>query len=279
MSANKTVLITGCSSGIGRELALAMRDRGYNVYGSGRSIQKLKPLADEGIKTLELDVTDKESIAKAIAQVAANGDNIDIVVNNAGYGAMGPLLEMPAAELETQFNTNVYGILYTTQACFPHLVKSEAGLVVNIGSVSGLLVTPFSGAYCASKAAVHALSDALRMELAPFGVRVMIVQPGAIESEFGNNAEASLARTFSDDSIYLPVKSGLFKRAQMSQQNPTPAKEFAQLLLKEIEPKRPATRVRIGNGSRAATLMSRYLPTAIKDRLLRRAFSLDRELK
>ena len=197
----RTVLITGCSTGIGKALAESLHNKGYKVIASARSESKLAPLAELGIVNLPLDVTLAESIASAIQSIEQQGLNVDILINNAGYGAMGPLAEMPTEELEKQFATNVYGPVNMVRACLPMLRQSKQPLIVNIGSVSGILVTPFSGAYCATKAALHALSDALRMELAPFGIDVMTVMPGAIESEFGNSAEASLARTLPKDSL------------------------------------------------------------------------------
>ena len=136
-----------------------------------------------------------------------------MLINNAGYGAMGPLLDGGVPAMQRQFETNVFSIVGVTRALFPVLRRSQ-GLVVNIGSVSGVLVTPFAGAYCASKAAVHALSDALRMELAPFGIRVMEVQPGAIASSFANNAGPEAEQLINEQSPWFPLREGIRARAR-----------------------------------------------------------------
>ncbi len=154
--------------------------------------------------------------------------------------------------------------------------QAKQGLIVNIGSVSGILVTPFSGAYCATKAALHALSDALRMELAPFNIRVMTVQPGAIESEFGSNAEASLRRTFSEQSLYAGLSQNILQRARASQNNPTPTHRFVSELMQQIRKQHPPAVIKIGYGSRAFSIMGRWIPLAVRDKMLSRTFGLSR---
>ena len=150
--------------------------------------------------------------------------------------------------------------------------------MVNIGSVSGVLVTPFAGAYCASKAAVHALNDALRLELAPFGIEVMEVQPGAIASSFGANASREMAAVVSEQSPWWPLRSFIQARAAASQDKPTPASDFARALLAAAQRSPRPRLVRIGNGSRALPLLSRWLPTGLLDRVLKKRFGLDGQL-
>jgi len=180
-------LITGCSSGIGRALADGFKAAGYQVWASARKDGDVAQLRAAGFTAVQLDVNDAQALEQLGERINQEHGGLDVLVNNAGYGAMGPLLDGGVAAMQRQFETNVFAIVGVTRALFPVLRRAK-GLVVNIGSVSGVLVTPFAGAYCASKAAVHALSDALRMELAPFGIRVMEVQPGAIASSFAKNA-------------------------------------------------------------------------------------------
>lgn len=273
---SKTILITGCSSGIGRQLAVRLKERGHKVYASARALDKIVTLGELGIVPLTLDVTSAASIEQALQTVAANGDRIEWLVNNAGYGAMGPLAEMPQAEIERQFATNLYGPLALVRALVPSMKENGGGKIINIGSVSGILVTPFSGIYCATKAALHAASDALRMELAPFGIEVVVIQPGAIESDFGNNAEASLARTFGSGSLYSDVKDGVLKRARASQNKPTPTGEFVEEMIGVIEKKHSPPVARIGNGSRAMPLVANWVPIPLRDFVLGRSFHLNR---
>ncbi|OWJ97812.1 short-chain dehydrogenase [Pseudomonas sp. A46] len=269
-----TALITGCSSGIGRALADAFKTAGYDVWASARKPADLERLADAGFKAVELDVNDPAAVAALAQRLEREAGGLDVLVNNAGYGAMGPLLDGGAEAMRRQFETNVFALVDVTRACFP-LLRTRQGLVVNIGSVSGVLVTPFAGAYCASKAAVHALSDALRLELAPFGIELMEVQPGAIASSFGASATREAEALIAEDSPWWPVREGIRTRARASQDNPTSAEDFARALLAAVQRSPRPTLVRIGNGSRALPLLARLLPRSLLDRVLKKRFGLD----
>ena len=267
------VLITGCSSGIGRALADAFKATGYTVWASARRPEDVAALATAGFNAVELDVNDSAALRRLAEQLG----ELDVLINNAGYGAMGPLLDGGTEAMQRQFETNVFSIVGVTQALFPALRRSQ-GLVVNIGSVSGVLVTPFAGAYCASKAAVHALSDALRMELAPFGVRVMEVQPGAIDTSFAKNAGAQAELLINEQSPWWPLRDGIRARSQASQDNPTPAHRFAAQVLKGVQHLAPPRLLRAGNGSRALPLMAALLPKGLLERVLKKRFGLERSL-
>ncbi len=269
------VLITGCSSGIGRALALAFHARGCTVWATARSEQTLQPLAAAGLHTATLDVCDAEAISAVRQRIEAQHGAVDILVNNAGYGQMGPLLDLDAASVRAQFETNVVALHAVTRAFAPAMMARRRGLVVQLGSVSGVLVTPFAGAYCASKAAVHALADALRMELAPFGVRVMTVQPGAIRSDFGASASRSLDATAAG-SAYAPVADGIAARANASQQHALSAEALAQRIVDAALRRRPPARLRAGGGARLLPLLAHVLPQRLRDRVLSRRFGLDR---
>lgn len=272
----KTVLITGCSTGIGRALAQAFQHSGQQVLATARRPGDLLDLQETGIRIYALDVNSADSIAALMAQLDAEGLAVDVLINNAGYGAMGPLAELPQAELRLQFETNVFALMAVTQAVVPGMVRRGRGRIINIGSVSGVLPTPFSGAYCATKAAVHALSDALRIELAPLGIEVMVVQPGGIESQFGATASKGVAARSASLSLYAPVADAIAARANASQDQATPAAEFARIMVDAVLAERAAPVVRIGHGSFAMPLIKRWLPTRLLDRILTRRFSLDR---
>lgn len=270
-------LITGCSSGIGRALADTFKAAGYRVFAAARKGADLATLDAAGFTAVKLDVNDAEDIARVHARLSAEAGRLDVLINNAGYGAMGPLLDGGAEGMRRQFETNVFSLVELTRACFP-LLRASRGLVVNIGSVSGVMVTPFAGAYCASKAAVHALTDALRLELAPFAIDVMEVQPGAIASSFGANASAEAEQLIRENSPWWPLREGIRARANASQDNPTPAEDFAAELLAAVrKPTRPVL-IRIGNGSRAMPLLARWVPTRLLDKVLKKRFGLDRHL-
>ena len=273
---DRVALITGCSSGIGRELALALHRRGTIVIATARRPESLQELADMGIATEALDVNSQAYINRVVHALKAAYGRLDILINNAGYGQMGPLMELDSRALENQFRTNVFAPMALIRACVPLMKSGHRGLVCNIGSVSGVMPTPFSGAYCASKAALHALSEVLRLELKPFGIRVMTVQPGAIASEFGRHAEVSLRGLLAPDSWYKRQEDAVRSRAQESQQNATLASTMARKLVRELLRKRPPAQVRIGNKSRLMPWMARWLPQGLRDWILVRRFQLRR---
>ncbi|QPN46338.1 SDR family oxidoreductase [Priestia aryabhattai] len=272
-----TVLITGCSSGIGRALAEAFRDAGHDVWATARKAEDVEHLAGAGFTARQLDVNDAEGLKHLAEELEARHGRLDILVNNAGYGAMGPLLDGGVDALRQQFETNVFAVIGVTGALFP-LLRRARGLVVNIGSVSGVLVTPFAGAYCASKAAVHALSDALRLELAPFGIQVMEVQPGAIASQFASNAQRQADQVVAAQSPWWPLREHIQARARASQDRPTSAAQFAQGLLAATRKSPVPAVVRLGNGSTALPLLARWLPCRLLDWVLRKRFGLLRPL-
>ena len=276
-----TALITGCSSGIGRALADAFKGAGYRVWATARKADDLAALSAAGFIAAQLDVNDAEAVARLAERLghwlAEENASLDVLVNNAGYGAMGPLLDGGVEALQRQFETNVFALVGLTRALFP-LLRASRGLLVNIGSVSGVLVTPFAGAYCASKAAVHALSDALRLELAPFGIQVMEVQPGAIASSFGANASREAEQLIAEDSPWWPIREGIRARANASQDHPTPAAAFARDLLAAVQKTRRPGLLRLGNGSRIMPLLAALLPKALLEKGLKKRFGLDKHL-
>ena len=270
------VLITGCSSGIGRALAEEFNRRERLVYATARRPESLADLEERGIRTAALDVNDQASIDALMAALERDGVRVGLLVNNAGYGAMGPLAELPVDELRAQFETNVFAIAALTQAVLPGMLERRAGRVVNVGSVSGILITPFAGAYCASKAAVHAISAAMRMELAPLGIRVITVQPGAIESRFAETAGSGVARRQEKLAIYARVADAIAARSGASQERATPTHVFARKTADAVLAKNPRPVVRIGRGSTTYPLLERILPSRVLDRVLSRRFELRR---
>jgi NAD(P)-dependent dehydrogenase (short-subunit alcohol dehydrogenase family) len=223
---------------------------------------------------VQLDVNDASQIAACAARLAQEAGRLDVLINNAGYGAMGPVLDADRETLLKQFDTNVFAPLQLVRAC-AELLRASQGLIINIGSVSGVTTTPFSGVYCASKAALHALSDALRLELTPFGIQVLTVKPGAIASDFGNNASAAI--TLDEHSWFKPWEKAVRARAKASQNaSSTPAADFARELFGYVKnPLRPEE-VLIGANSRKMVALKRWLPTSILDAQLRKRFGLEK---
>jgi short-subunit dehydrogenase len=207
------VLITGATRGIGQHLSLHLARRGHRVFATGRRPGALEALIGEAradrlpIEGVTLDVTDRRTIEDAVRTVRerTDGDGIDILINNAGYGQAGPLLEVDDTALREQFEANVFGLMAVTRAFASGMVERGRGCVINVGSTGGRVTFPFFGAYHASKYAVEALSDALRMELMPFGVRVVLIEPGPVRSDFADRAVASLPAPGERPSPYAAV--------------------------------------------------------------------------
>lgn len=192
MLVHDPVLITGCSSGIGRASAQALLAAGFTVYATARKPKVLRDLAALGAHTLALDVTSEASMTAAVAHVEARHGHVGALVNNAGYGAYGPIEEVPLDDVRRQFETNLFGLGRMCQLVLPGMRAAGRGRIVNIGSMGGRATFPTGGWYHASKYAVEALSDALRVEVAPFGIDVALIEPGLIRTSFEDVAGAGL---------------------------------------------------------------------------------------
>ena len=195
---SKTVLITGATAGIGRETALFLAKQGHHVIATGRKAAELDKLRAEaaGLKvdTLSLDVTSQASIDAAVREVAriTDGRGLDVLVNNAGFGVLGPSAEITDAEMRRQYETNVFGLMNVTRAFLPKMLERRAGRIINVSSVGGRITLPYFGVYNSTKYAVESLSDALRYELRPFGIDVALIEPGVIRTNFESTAVANL---------------------------------------------------------------------------------------
>lgn len=188
----KAVLITGCSSGIGRATALRLQDAGWLVYATARRAASIEELARAGCRTMELDVTDEASMERAVAQVESDCGPIDALVNNAGYSQSGTIEETPIEWIRRQFETNVFGLARLTQLVLPGMRRAARGRIVNLGSMGGKLIFPGGGYYHASKYALEAFSDALRFEVGGLGIDVILIQPGLIRTGFSETAVAGV---------------------------------------------------------------------------------------
>jgi len=266
-------LISGCSTGIGRFLAMELAKRGWQVFATARNQTAIEDLKAPNVQTAVLDVTDEKSIKVCVESVVANAGKIDMLINNAGLLLIGPLSELEVGELRREFETNVIGLAALTHAVVPHMIKRTSGKIVNISSISGVLNTPFSGAYCSTKAAVTSYSDVLRMELKPFGIEVVTVQPGGIRSKLSDNADKALERF--RKTPYAPVTDCIVDRAHMSQQGATPTDVFAKQLVDKLLKNKTPKIIRIGKGSTMLPFVAKF-PRAFTDRLLARKFGLDK---
>ena len=271
---SKVVLITGCSSGIGRAFAENFAKRGFNVIATARKPENVEPFESGKIVLKKLDVTNEEDILSVKEFALANNLVPDILINNAGYGLMGPAVELPMEALKKQFETNLFGAVRLIQVFTPLMVEKGGGTIVNISSISGIMSTPFSSAYCATKAALTAYSDSLRMELAPFGIKVVIVQPGAISSKFGDNAEKELKNVLKEDSLYSKYFDAILDRAKASQKNATPVDKFVEKVVGKIIKPNPPAIIRGGKLSFLVPRLKKYLPVKTLDSVLTKVFKL-----
>lgn len=275
MTSTRTALITGCSSGIGAALAAELLRRGWQVIATARQPERLQALVDAGARAMALDVDDPASIAALAATLQAESLPLHLLVNNAGYGQFGALMDLSPQALRQQLDTNVVAPVAVTQALLPCLrAAAPQASVAHIGSVSGVTATPFAGAYCASKAALHALADAMRMELAPFGIRVVTVQPGGIVSGFGDAGGERVQ--LPEGSLYAPVAKAVLRRAQASQKGATPVADFVRGLADHLDQPSPGPLYRAGANSAKLVWLKRLLPTATLDAKLSALFGLDR---
>src|SRR5208337_594504 len=274
MNANApVVLISGCSTGIGRALAIEFAARNWRVFATARKPAAVNDLKALNVETAALDVTDEKSITACVDSIMAKAGHIDVLINNAGLLLIGPLIELEVSELRRQFETNVIGQAALIRAVAPHMIMRQSGKIVNISSVSGVLPTPFAGAYCSTKAAFTAFSESLRMELTPFGITVVTVQPGGIKSNLSDNAGQNIERF--KKSFYGPIQSFIVSRANASQENATPVEDFAKKLVDQLVKKKTPVFIRLGKGSRLLPFIARF-PRVLIDTLLGKKFGLDR---
>jgi NAD(P)-dependent dehydrogenase (short-subunit alcohol dehydrogenase family) len=272
MLTNQIVFITGCSTGIGRALAVEYAAQGHRVFATARKPETLADIGGANIDLLALDVNSTESIAAAVGAVMEKAGRIDSLVNNAGYGQMGPILDVTAEQVRAQFETNIVGAIAMMQAVAPQMIAQKRGRIVNVGSVSGILTTPFAGIYCASKAALHSISEAARMELAPFGIEIVIVQPGGVRSQFGETAAVHVITK--ENSPYQRFATGIADRARASQHDATPAEIVAKQIVEASTRDTAPAIVRVGHGGNLYPALKRLIPARMLDRMLMKRFGL-----
>jgi NAD(P)-dependent dehydrogenase (short-subunit alcohol dehydrogenase family) len=282
MAQGKTILITGATAGIGRDAALHFVRRGHTVFAAGRRQAALSTLENEAASSpgklygLVLDVTDAASIERARSEIEARTGGIDVLINNAGYGQTGPLEEVTDEELRAQFETNVFGLMAMTRAFLPSLRARGGGHILNVSSIGGRTTMPLFGAYHASKYAVEALSDALRLELASANIRVVLIEPGPIATEFGDVAFHALEKHRSNDSPYAAgyARADWFKR--FSDKQAVPPERVSRVMERAIASRRPAARYVVPFSSRLALWLAAVLPTRVYDGFMRWAVGLSR---
>lgn len=277
----QTILITGATAGLGRHAALHLAARGHTVIATGRREALLETLRAEAKGTVHgvrLDVTDAESIAAARAKILelTGGRGVDALVNNAGYGLAGPIELLDPDDLRAQFETNVFGLVAVTRAFVPEMRARGAGRIVNVGSMGGRITFPLLGAYNATKYAVEALSDAMRYELKPFGIDVVLVEPGPIESDFSATTMAGTAAARKSPGPYAPYLADA--EALQAKNDALAAKPIvvSRAVEKAIVRRRPRARYLVPFAARILVTVVQLLPTRLVDAVMRRMTGLNR---
>jgi len=247
----KVAIVTGSSSGIGFETALALAKEGYFTYATMRDTtksDKIKEIAQKEnlkINILELDVDDENSVKAAIAQILDQKQRIDVLVNNAGWGLWGCVEDVSVDEFKEQFETNFFSIIRLIQEVAPTMRKQSSGTIVNVSSVVGRIGFPASPAYISSKFALEGLSESMRFEFAPFGVDVIIIEPGVIKTDFMKNMK--MAKKSELDTVYKDITTKVVSGVKMMVEMGTPPKEVANTIVKAIKDKKPLPRYVVGN--------------------------------
>ena len=271
----KTVLITGCSSGIGRATALAFLDEEWEVYATARNPADIETLGERGCDISTLDVTDDEDVERVVSRIVDEHGRIDCLVNNAGYAQFGPVEDVPVDRVHDQFDVNVYGPHRLTRAVLPHMREQEEGTIVNVSSVAGRLAIPGGGVYCASKFALEAMSDALRVEVDDKGVDVVLIEPGPVDTQFDQRAadevDGELDRSEAYDSFYKAFDdSQAVSGGGFWEETP---ERVAEDIVNAASATKPAARYPVGTVARVGVL-ARFLPDSLRDK----AFGLVRKL-
>lgn len=270
MNKEEVVLITGASSGIGYQTAEMLLEQGYRVYGAARRVERMDYLKKKGLIPLKLDITQEASIVNLVDKVIDDAGRIDILINNAGYGSYGVIENVSIEEARNQFEVNLFGLARLVQLVLPHMRKNKTGKIINISSMAGRVTTYMGAWYHATKYALEAFSDALRMETKPFGIDVVIVEPGGIKTNWGIIAAQHLKES-SKGTDYEEEANRAAERMHKSYtsdrlSNP---KLIAETIVKAVNSKQPKTRYLVGYGAKASVFFHMVLPTRLFDRVIK----------
>nr|WP_210424948.1 SDR family oxidoreductase [Halorussus halobius] len=270
----ETVLITGCSSGIGRETARAFLDDGWEVYATARNPADVQTLGEAGANIATLDVTEQDDVERVVDRIVDEHGRIDCLVNNAGYAQLGPVEDVPVERVEDQFAVNVFGPHRLVRAVLPHMRERRAGTVVNVSSVSGRIATPGMGVYNGSKFAMEGLTDALRPEVDEYGIDVVLVEPGPVDTAFTKRAASEIEGVERSDA-YEGLYSILDDTEAIGGGGPgsIPPRRVAEAVLDAANLTDPAPRYPVGRVAKVGGL-ARLVPARLRDRLYGLATSL-----
>ena len=274
---SRAVLVTGCSSGIGRATAERLAAEGWTVYATARRPETLRDLEARGCRTLVLDVTDEASMQAAVAAIEGEHGAVGALVNNAGYSQSGAIETVPIEKVREQFETNVFGLVRLCQLVLPAMRRARAGKIVNLSSMGGKLVFPGGGFYHATKYAVEAISDALRFEVKGFGIDVIVIEPGLIRTSFGETASGGM--TEGDDSDYAQFNAHVARATESVYEKGSPVgrlggppEAVAKVIDKALSAKRPRARYTVTPSAKLLLAQRALLPDRGWDAVMRSQF-------
>ncbi|TIV95645.1 MAG: oxidoreductase [Mesorhizobium sp.] len=265
----KTALVTGASSGMGKEIAKHLIQDGFQVYVAARQTDKMEDLAALGARPLRMDIAKNEEIEAAVASILAEVDGVDVLVNNAGFGLYGPVEDIGIDEARYQFEVNVFGPARLTQLLLPAMRRKKAGTIVNITSMGGKIYTLLGAWYHATKHALEGWSDSLRLELAPFGIKVVVVEPGLIETGFGDVVADGLLKR-SATSAYAKVAQVVAKTTKASYGHGLGShpRVIADVVSTAVRSAKPRTRYAAGKYAKMMICVRKWLGDRMFDRLI-----------
>lgn len=265
---DKVALVTGASSGMGKEIARRLLGDGLTVYAAARRTDKMADLAEAGATVLALDITDDDSIAAAVAAIAAAHGGVDVLVNNAGFGCYGAVEDTLIDDARYQFDVNLFGLARLTQLLLPHMREKNRGTIINISSMGGKIYTPLGAWYHASKHALEGWSDCLRLELAPFGINVVIVEPGMITTAFGDVLIAPMLKR-SGSGAYADLADKIARATKNTyERGGSPASVIADVVSRAVKARRPKTRYVAGRLARPMILVRKWFGDRTFDRII-----------
>ncbi|MCB0939934.1 MAG: SDR family NAD(P)-dependent oxidoreductase [Mycobacterium sp.] len=266
----KIAIVTGASSGIGAATARRLNAMGYTVYAAARRLELMAPLADAGVRPVRVDVTDEAALTALVDRVVAECGRIDVLVNNAGYGAMGAFEDVTMADARRQVDVNLFGPARLTQLVLPHMRAQRSGYIINISSIGGRVHVPLGSWYHATKFAIEGLSDTLRLEVAPFGIHVVVVEPGAIDTEWHGVAAGNLVAN-STMGAYA-VQAATVEKVLSGGRFASSPDVVAKAIAKAVTARRPRTRYAVGLGAKPVIYARRVLPDRVVDAVVRLTF-------
>lgn len=267
---DKTVLITGASSGIGKETARTLASQGYTVYTAARRVEKMENLKELGCIPLGMDISEEEDVVAVVDRVRSERGGVDILINNAGFGTQGSVEETTLEDARYQFDVNLFGLARLTQLVLPYMRENGVGRIVNVSSIGGKIYAPLGAWYIASKHALEGWSDCLRTEVQQFGIDVVLIEPGAIATEFDDVYVGPMLRR-SGMGPYRDIALGMAEFSRKSRERPngsSPPSVIADTISKAVSAKRPRTRYAVGKLAKPMLFVRKWFGDRTFDRLV-----------